>query len=61
MASKLNLVEGQAALMAPRTEIAGTSESTTVVLRVVWGVEGSAGVCLETLEAVPLHAVSFED
>lgn len=54
MAGKLDLVESQAALAAPGAKVSSASESAAVVLRVVGGVEGSAGVGLETLEAVPL-------
>jgi hypothetical protein len=54
VAGKLDLVEGQAALAAPGAKVAGAGESAAVVLGVVGGVEGSAGVGLETLEAVPL-------
>jgi hypothetical protein len=54
VASKLNLVEGQAALGAPKTKVTSASESAAVVLGVVGSVEGSAGVLLKTLKAVPL-------
>ena len=54
MTGELNLVEGQAALGAPKTKVASASKGATIILRVVWGVERSAGVLLETLQAVPL-------
>lgn len=59
MTGKLNLVEGQAALVAPGSKITGTSQSTTIVLGVVRGVEWSVGVRLESLKAIPLYVVSF--
>jgi len=61
MAGKLDLVEGKTTLGTPKTKVASASESAAVVLRVVGGVEGSAGVLLETLEAVPLGGVSLCD
>ena len=59
MAGKLDLVEGQAALRTPKTKVASASEGAAVVLGVVGGVEGSAGVLLKTLETVPLGGVSL--
>lgn len=61
MAGKLNLVERETALSAPEAKVASTSKSAAVVLGVVGGVEGSARVGLETLEAVPLRSVSLCD
>lgn len=61
VAGKLDLVEGQAALGTPETKVARASKSAAVVLGVVGGVEGSAGVLLETLKAVPLRDVSLFD
>jgi len=61
VASKLNLVEGQAALAAPKAQVASASESAAVELGVVGSVERSAGVGLETLETVPLGGVSMCD
>jgi len=59
MAGKLDLVEGQAALGTPEAKVASAGESAAVVLGVVGGVEGSAGVLLKTLETVPLGGVSL--
>ena len=59
MAGKLDLVECETTLASPKAKIAGASESAAVVLGVVRGVEGSARVGLETLEAVPLGNVSL--
>jgi len=55
MAGELDLVESQAALGAPESQVSGAGEGAAVVLGVVGGVEGDAGVGLETLEAVPLE------
>jgi hypothetical protein len=54
VAGELDLVERQAALGAPESQVAGAGEGAAVVLGMVGGVEGGAGVGLETLEAVPL-------
>jgi hypothetical protein len=59
VAGKLDLVEGKTTLSPPEAKVASASESAAVVLGVVGGVEGSAGVLLETLEAVPLKIVSL--
>ena len=61
MAGKLNLVECETTLSTPKAKVSSASESAAVVLRVVGGVERSAGVLLETLEAVPLRSVSLCD
>lgn len=61
VAGKLNLVECETTLSTPKAKVAGTSESAAVVFGVVGGVEGSAGILLETLEAVPLRSVSLCD
>lgn len=61
VASKLNLVECQAALGAPKTKVSSACESASIILWVVGSVEGSAGVFLQTLEAVPLGGVSLCD
>jgi len=59
VAGKLNLIERETALSAPKAKVASTSKSAAVVLGVVRGVEGSARVLLKTLEAVPLRGVSL--
>lgn len=59
VAGKLDLVESQTALGAPESQVSGAGERAAVVLGVVGGVEGDAGVGLETLEAVPLKFVSY--
>ena len=58
MAGELDLVESHAALGTPGSQVAGAGEGAAVVFGVVGGVEGGAGVGLETLEAVPLEIVS---
>ena len=57
MAGELDLVESHAALGAPGSQVAGAGEGAAVVFGVVGGVEGGAGVGLETLEAVPLGEI----
>jgi hypothetical protein len=54
VASELDLVESQAALATPGSQVSGAGEGAAVVFGVVGGVEGDVGVGLETLEAVPL-------
>ena len=59
VAGKLDLVKCETTLTSPKTKVSSACESSTVVLGVVRGVEGSARVGLETLEAVPLGNVSL--
>lgn len=57
MTSKLDLIESQATLRAPRADDAGTGERTTVVFRVVGHIEVRIRVFLEALLAVPSHVL----
>lgn len=57
MTGKLHLIEGQAALIAPRADDAGSRESATVVFRVVGHIEVCVRVFLEALLAVPRHVL----
>lgn len=58
VSGKLDLVEGKASLRTPVSDLAGSGESTTVVLGMVGDVKFLARVLLETLLSVPRHALN---
>jgi hypothetical protein len=57
VSGKLDLVEGEASLGTPVSDLTSSGESTTIVLRMVGNVKFLARILLETLLAVPRHAL----